>query len=127
MLKIAYDQAEEALRTIFKEMIGMKNGNITLEEFKRAKQQIKGNYILGLESTSSRMSSIGRRELIYNEVVYPEEIIESINKVYYEDVVKVAKELFDIDKLSITYAGNLKKYPDLNEKINKVLGEKYED
>ncbi len=123
---LSYDQIEDALRTIFIEMTGMKNGNITIEEFKRAKQQIKGNYILGLESTSSRMSSIARRELIYNEVVYPEDIIKSINDVEYEDVLKVAKDLFDIDSLSITYTGNLNKYKDLGEKINKVLGEKYE-
>jgi len=123
---LSYDQLEDALRTIFKEMAGMKNGNITLEEFKRAKQQIKGNYILGLESTSSRMSSIGRRELIYNEVIYPEDIIKSINDVKFDDVLKVADDLFDIDKLSITYTGNLNKYTNLDEKIRKALGEKYE-
>lgn len=120
------DQIEDALRTIFKEMTSMKNGNITIEEFKRAKQQIKGNFILGLESTSSRMSSIGRRELIYDEVVYPEDIIKSINDVKYEDVLKMTNELFDIDKLSITYTGNLNKHKDIDEKIHKVLGEKYE-
>jgi len=123
---LSYDQLEDALRTIFKEMAGMKNGNITLEEFNRAKQQIKGNYILGLESTSSRMSSIGRRELIYNEVIYPEDIIKSINDVKFDDVLKVADDLFDIDKLSITYTGNLNKYTNLDEKIRKALGEKYE-
>jgi predicted Zn-dependent peptidase len=105
----------------------MKNGNITMEEFKRAKQQIKGNFILGLESTSSRMSSIGRRELIYDEVLYPEDIINSINGVKYEDVLKMTEDLFDIDKLSITFTGNFNKHKDIEEKINKVLGEKYED
>nr|WP_312576169.1 pitrilysin family protein [Sedimentibacter sp.] len=124
---MSYDQVEDALRTIFKEMKGMKNGNITIEEFKRAKQQIKGNFILGLESTSSRMSSIGRRELIYDEVVYPEDIINSINDVKYEDVLKITENLFDINKLSITYTGNLNKHKDIGEKINKVLGEEYED
>lgn len=123
---MSYDQAEEALRTVFREMTSMKNGNITAEEFKRAKQQIKGNYILGLESTSSRMSSIGRRELIYDEVLYPEDVIKSINDVKYEDVLSLAGELFKIENLSITYTGNLNKHTDLDEKINKVLGEDYE-
>ncbi len=123
---MSYDQIEDALRTIFKEMTSMKNGNITLEEFKRAKQQIKGNYILGLESTSSRMSSIGRRELIYDEVVYPDDIIRSINDVKYEDVLKITNDLFDINKLSITYTGNLNKHKDIGDKINKILGEDYE-
>lgn len=123
---MSYDQVEEALRTVFREMTSMKNGNITAEEFKRAKQQIKGNYILGLESTSSRMSSIGRRELIYDEVLYPEEVIKSINDVKYEDVLSLARELFKIEDLSITYTGNLNKHTSLDEKINKVLGEDYE-
>ncbi len=124
---MSYNQAEDALRTILKEMISIKNGNISDEEFNRAKQQIKGNYILGLESTSSRMSSIGRRELLYNEIQYPEEVIESINNVKKEDVLNVAAELFDIDSLSITFTGNLNKNKDIEDKINKVLGEKYED
>ena len=124
---MSYEQIEDALRTILEEMINIKNGNLTEEEFTRAKQQIKGNYILGLESTSSRMSAIGRRELLYNEILYPEEVIEGINKVKIEDVLEVAKDLFDIDNLSITFTGNLNKHPYIEEKINKVLGEKHEN
>ncbi len=123
---MSYDQAEDALRTILKEMVNMKKGDITEREFNRAKQQIKGNYILGLESTSSRMSAIGRRELLFNEIQYPEEVIENINNVKLEDVLKVANDLFDINKLSITFTGNLKKYNNIEEIINKVLGEEYE-
>jgi len=123
---MSYDQVEEAIRTVLKEMVSMKNGKITMKEFNRAKQQIKGNYILGLESTSSRMSAIGRRELLFNEILYPEEVINSINNVKFEDVVKIANELFDIDKLSITFTGNLNKHKGIEEIINKVLGEEYE-
>lgn len=121
------DQAEDALRTILKEMVNIKNGNISEEEFIRAKQQIKGNYILSLESTSSRMSAIGRRELLYNEILYPDEVIESINNVKIEDVLEVAADLFKIENLSITFTGNLNKHSDIEEKINKVLGEEYEN
>lgn len=124
---MSYDQIEDALRTVLKEMVNIKKGNISEAEFLRAKQQIKGNYILSLESTSSRMSAIGRRELLYNEVLDPEEVIEGINKVRMEDVLEVAKDLFDINKLSITFTGNFKKHPYIEEKINKVLGEEYED
>lgn len=123
---MSYDQVEEAIRTVLKEMASMKNGKITMKEFNRAKQQIKGNYILGLESTSSRMSAIGRRELLFNEIIYPEDVINSINKVELEDVIRVANELFDIEKLSITFTGNLNKHSEIEETINKVLGEEYE-
>ncbi len=123
---MSYNQVEDALRTILKEMVSMKNRDITIKEFNRAKQQIKGNYILGLESTSSRMSAIGRRELLFNEIIYPEEVIESINNVKLEDVIRVANELFNIDNLSITFTGNLNKHKGIDKIINKVLGEKYE-
>lgn len=123
---MGYDQVEDALRTILKEMSGIKRGNITEEEFHRAKQQIKGNYILSLESTSSRMSAIGRRELLYNEILHPNDIINAINKVEIRDVLNVAEDLFKIEDLSIAFTGNLHKYPCLEDKINKVLGEKYD-
>lgn len=123
---MSYEDAEDALRTILKEMVSMKKGSITLKEFNRAKQQIKGNYILGLESTSSRMSAIGRRELLYNEIQYPEEVIESINSVKLKDVLEVANELFDISRLSVTFTGNLNKHKNIEKIINKVLGEEYE-
>jgi predicted Zn-dependent peptidase len=73
------------------------------------------------------MSAIGRRELLYNEILYPDEIIESINNVKIDDVLDVAKELFNIDNLSITFAGNLHKHSDIEDKIYKVLGEEYEN
>ena len=124
---MSYEQVEDALRTILTEMVSIKNGNIKEKEFIRAKQQIKGNYILSLESTSSRMSAIGRRELLYNEILYPEEIIEGINNVQIQDVLDVAKELFNIKNLSITFTGNLHKHSDIEDKINKILGEEYEN
>lgn len=118
---LTYDNLENALITILEEMDKVKNGNISIEEFKRSKQQIKGNYILGLESTSSRMSSIGRRELMYEEMSSPEEIIENINSVKFEEVIELANTLFDRDKLSVVYTGNLKKHDDLDSIIKKTM------
>ena len=121
------DYLEKALELIRKEIKDMKNGNISREEFERAKQQIKGNYILGLESTSSRMTSIGRRELIYDEIVYPDQIIDRINKIDYSDVIKVVETLFKENSYSIAYAGNLNKYNITKDKIIKSLGGKCEN
>ncbi len=72
------------------------------------------------------MSAIGRRELLYNEIQYPEEVIESINNVKLEDVLKIANDLFDINKLSITFTGNLNKHKNIEKILNNVLGEEYE-
>ncbi|MEW8955470.1 M16 family metallopeptidase, partial [Clostridium sp.] len=46
-----------------------------------AKEQIKGNYILGLESTSSRMFSNGKSIMFLNKINKPEDIIKKIDEV----------------------------------------------
>lgn len=118
---LAYENLEEAIKTIIEEMNKMKDGQITVEEFNRAKQQIKSNFILGLESTSSRMSSIGRRELLYNEIATPDDIVEKINSVKLEDIIKISKMIFNKENFSVVYTGNLKKYNNLQEILEKQL------
>ena len=68
---------------------------LTMEEFVKAREQLKGGYILGLESASSRMSSIGRSELLLRRVQSEDEVIEKINSATPEDVLRVAKSLLD--------------------------------
>lgn len=118
---LAYENLEEAIKTILNEMDKMKDAQITEEEFIRAKQQIKSNFILGLESTSSRMSSIGRRELLYNKIATPEEIVEKINSVQLEDIIKISKMIFNKENFTAVYTGNLKKYKKLQGTLEKLL------
>ncbi len=118
---LAYENLEEAIKTILEEMDKMKNAQITEEEFNRAKQQIKSNFILGLESTSSRMSSIGRRELLYNEISTPDEVVEKINSVQLEDIIKISKMIFNKENFTAVYTGNLKKHKNLQGIFEKLL------
>jgi len=118
---LAYENLEEAIKTILVEMDKMKEAKITEEEFNRAKQQIKSNFILGLESTSSRMSSIGRRELLYNEIITPDEIVDKINAVQLEDIIKISKMIFNKENFTVVYTGNLKKHKDLQVILEKLL------
>lgn len=118
---LAYENLEEAVKTILFEMEKMKDSKITVDEFNRAKQQIKSNYILGLESTSSRMSSIGRRELLYNEIVTPDEVVEKINSVQLEDITKISKMIFNKENFTAVYTGNLKKHKNLQNILEKLL------
>ncbi len=118
---LAYENLEEAIKTILVEMDKMKEAKITEEEFNRAKQQIKSNFILGLESTSSRMSSIGRRELLYNEIITPDEIVDKINAVQLEDIIKISKMIFNKENFTVVYTGNLKKHKDLQMILEKLL------
>lgn len=118
---LAYENLEKALNTILIEMKKMKDGQITEKEFKRAKQQLKSNYMLGLESTSNIMSSIGRRELVYNNVQTPSQIVDKINNVKIEDIIDISKSIFNKNDFSAVYAGNMNKYQNLQGKIENLL------
>ena len=70
-------QAAKVVELMLREIDSVKKDGITKEEFARSKQQLKGNYLLGLESTASRSSSLGRGEL-RGRIYTDEELIRRI-------------------------------------------------
>ena len=50
--------------------------------------------MLGMEDTASRMSRIGKAELIYDELLSLDEVIHRIDTVTLDDVREVAGQLF---------------------------------
>ena len=62
------------------------DAGMTRAEFTMAREQMKAGYILGLESTSARMQSAGRRLLLLNKTRTESETIDRINAVKYDDV-----------------------------------------
>ncbi len=62
-------------------------------ELHLAKEHIKGNLTLSLESTSSRMIRLGRNEFALGRAVEPEEIERRVDAVTSEDVRALAQEL----------------------------------
>ncbi|MBR5224035.1 MAG: insulinase family protein, partial [Clostridia bacterium] len=69
------------------------DGGITDEEFAMAKDQLKVSYVLGLESSSSRMSSIGRSKLMRGHPVDPQEVVGKIEAVTKEDVERAIRRV----------------------------------
>lgn len=72
----------------------LRDGGVTQEEFDMAKEQLKVSYVLGLESSSSRMSAIGRSKLLRGRAVDPQDVIRKIEAVTKEDVERTAHEMF---------------------------------
>lgn len=88
------EQAQKVIDEIHAQTQLLLRDGITKEEFEQSRDQLKGSYILGLESTSSRMSSIGRSRLLLENLQTPEETIAKIEAVRMEDVMRVANEVF---------------------------------
>lgn len=80
---------------------------VTSEELQLAKEQAVSSVLLSLESSSSRVGSLARQEIIHGRRFAPEEIIRRIEAVTAEDVQRVAQECFTTPKLALGALGNL--------------------
>jgi predicted Zn-dependent peptidase len=69
------------------------NHGITEDELSRGKGQLAGSLVLGLEDTGSRMSRLGKAELVYGELLTVDDILARIEAVTLDDVGVVAKEV----------------------------------
>ena len=77
---------------ILEEARAIAEGGLTEAEFAMAREQMKAGYILGLESTSARMQSNGRRLLLRNTTRTETEIIDRINAIRFDDVNALTRE-----------------------------------
>lgn len=67
---------------------------ITAQELNKGKEQLKGSLMLSLESTNSRMSRLGKNELLLGRHLSLDEIIARIDKVNHESILQVARDMF---------------------------------
>ena len=74
-------------------------------ELTRAKESAKGKIVLGMETTHSRMSRLGKLTVTGSEILDIDEIIEKVNKVTAEDVMRLAREYYDPEKLTAVAIG----------------------
>jgi predicted Zn-dependent peptidase len=74
-------------------------------ELQRAKNQLKGNIILGLESTSSRMNNIARQEIYYAKYYSPREIMNEIDSITIKQIKELTEQLVQKECFSLTIYG----------------------
>lgn len=84
---------EAVLSMLREEVEGVLKSGITQNEFVKAREQLKGAYILGQESASSRMSGIGRGMLLLNRTRSEDEVLQTIARITIEDVMRVAGQV----------------------------------
>ncbi len=98
-------QSKEVLSLMLKEIDEMRQNGITEAEFSRAKQQLKGSYLLGMESTMAHMSALGKTALLLNEEYQIETILNRIECVTIEAVQQSARDRFAPNSLSCCAVG----------------------
>ena len=87
------EHASEVVRMLNEETKKLAEGGLTEKEFKQAKEQLLSGFILGQESTSSRMNAIGRRLLLLGDTQTDEDVVEKIRGITFEGVNTLARRV----------------------------------
>jgi predicted Zn-dependent peptidase len=86
-------KADEVVELLVRGLDEAAAGELTVPEIERGKGQMRGGLVLGLEDAGSRMSRIGKSELVFSDVMGVDELLARIDAVTAEDVAEVAGEL----------------------------------
>jgi predicted Zn-dependent peptidase len=91
--------------TICRDEVGkVAEHGLTDEEVARGKGQLRGSMVLGLEDTGSRMSRIGKSELVYEELLSVDEVLAKIDAVTLDDIRAVADDVL-AQPMTLTVVG----------------------
>ena len=85
----------QVIDSIMSEFRRLKFEALPEEELQRAKDQLKGNIMLGLESSMSRMSNLARQEMYFEYFFGIDEIMDKVEAITREQVMEMANTLFE--------------------------------
>jgi len=99
----------DAISAVFDELDTVSNKGVTPEELKNAKDQLIGELILAMESTSNRMMKNAREIIYLKRMVSVDEIIKKIREINIEKINETLKGMYKPEDFSISLVGNIKR------------------
>jgi predicted Zn-dependent peptidase len=110
-------RVDEALRVMVEEFGKMTKEKVDKEELERGKEFLSGRLLLELEDTKNVAARYGLDELIERRIIWVDELVEKVKQVSQEDILRVAKALFDDRRLNFAIIGPFKS----KENFEKIL------
>jgi predicted Zn-dependent peptidase len=86
-------KVDEVLALTRDELARVADGGITTEEIGRGQGMYRGSLVLGLEDTGSRMSRLGKGELLYDQLLSVDDLLARIDSVTPDEIAEVAAEV----------------------------------
>lgn len=109
--------ADVVVELMKQEIDRLKAERISEADFIQGKDQMKGNYVLSVESTNAKMSALGKSLLLLDKVYDEKETMAKIEAVSLESVNALIDDIFDYSKMSAVFAGKIEK----RNEIEKIL------
>jgi len=123
-LLVVYAAAEretvsEVIQLILREFETLRRNPISEEELRTSKEQLKGNLLLSLESSDTRMTRLAKNEIYFNRFLPVDEVIDRIDSVTAEQIEELSNELLRPEHLCLSLLGPMTKRQ-LNRDLNQV-------
>jgi predicted Zn-dependent peptidase len=93
------------METVGRELARIVTEPVPEDELRRAKEHLKGRTILGMESTSGRMTRLGKGILTHTEILSEDELARRIEAVTSEQVLELAAQVYRPAALSVVGIG----------------------
>ena len=100
--------AAEVVDVILEELQRIKREGLAARELERVKNQLKGNILLGLETSDNRMSRIAKNEIYFGYDISPAEVAARIDAATNDQIIDLAGRLFREEKMALTLLGDLR-------------------
>ena len=97
----------KVVKALVKEVRSLKKDGVTAEELRRSKDHLKGNLMLSLESTSSRMNRLAKQELRFGAFLSIDEMLAAIDRVRPDEVEALIHRVLDEEQLALVTLGPL--------------------
>ncbi len=101
------EELDEVIDLILRELRRMKAGEIEEREVQVAKEYLKGNMVLALESSDGRMSRLAKNEIYFGRHIPLEEALRELDRVDVERVLEATREFFNAS-FNLVLLGSLK-------------------
>ena len=92
---------------VLDEIKRIKTEPVTAAELQRSQEQFKGSILLGLESSAARMSRLARQEIYFDQMIPVDQIVDALEAVTHEDILRLADQFFDQRSLALSIVGKL--------------------
>jgi len=101
------DKVKDVIGLILEELDKFRENLLTEKELHSAKELVKGNLLLSMESTDNRMTKLAKNEILFGRNIPVEEIVRNIEAVSREDIKNLAGDIFSFDTISLAALGKV--------------------
>jgi predicted Zn-dependent peptidase len=102
---LSKNNVAKVIDLVFQEIRDVQKNGVSADELRRAKDQMRGNLLLSLESVSTRMSRLAKSQLYLGRVDSPEEVVEKISRVTEDQVKETARRMLTPEAFAIASVG----------------------